>query len=135
MTSFRNRLLEMALSEYGNDDGDEYFLAVPQLNRFKGGKNNWCGAFMATLFDEMGLALPSAPQVARKWLKAGEETTDPRPGDICVLWRRSPNDWRGHCAIFIKKDSERVWLLGGNQSGKVQIKSYNADRILGFRKI
>ncbi|WP_367328285.1 TIGR02594 family protein [Lentimicrobium sp.] len=78
---------------------------------------------------------------ARSWLKVGQKTTSPIPGDIVVFWRESPSSWKGHVGIFLgfSADGRHVWVLGGNQGNEVGIRSYpvntNTFGLLDFRRL
>lgn len=74
---------------------------------------------------------------ARSWLLVGEEIVDPKLGDIVVFWRESLESWKGHVGIFIgfSEDKRRVFCLGGNQRNKVCILPYDAERVLGYRRL
>jgi len=94
---------------------------------------NWCSAFVA---DVVRTALDIEPDVdvsARSWLRYGEITTTPQIGDIVIFWRGSPASWEGHVAIYIRENSQYVYVLGGNQSNAVTIAPYAKSRVLGFR--
>lgn len=126
-----NSILMEALSLYGTEYSSEYAeqceVSIPP-------KGNWCGVFIGALLYELGYELPPRPQVARSYLKIGEPVDTPRIGDLVVFWRVSPNDWRGHVSIYIREDETGIYCLGGNQSGKVQIKKYEKIKVLGFRR-
>lgn len=92
---------------------------------------NWCAAFMAWVLKQAGYSGPWSA-AARSFLHFGTEC-ELKPGAIAVLWRASPQDWRGHVAIVIKPGLEMMDLLGGNQGGRVAIKKYPRARLLGCR--
>jgi len=94
----------------------------------------WCAAWMCYCFYEASMFYEPTVR-ARDWGKYGEETTTPKQGDICVLWRVSKISNYGHVGFFIKRDENYVWLLGGNQSNKVCIQKYPISRVLGYRSV
>jgi uncharacterized protein (TIGR02594 family) len=67
---------------------------------------------------------------ARSWLGWGRSVSRPRRGVIAVL-QRGPVG--GHVGFFIRKDTERLWLLGGNQANMVSIAGYDPARLLDYR--
>ena len=93
----------------------------------------WCGAFVGSHVENSGLPLAETPTLARSWLGWGHPVEEPSEGDIAVLWRESPESWKGHVAMFVKREGDQVLLLGGNQSNAVTIQAYPADQVLGYR--
>lgn len=96
----------------------------------------WCSAFMNAVAI-MANYERTFDLTARSWLNAGFRPTPVRQriGDVCILWRVSPDDWRGHVGIYIREDEKYVWLLGGNQNNRVCIKKYRKTRVLGYRRL
>jgi len=100
----------------------------------QGDETAWCSAFINYLAKVSGYEY-SGKLNARSWLDAGQEVKLPTVGDIVVLWRVSPDSWKGHVGIFIRHDGVNIWVLGGNQSNQVNISPYPAGRLLGYRKL
>lgn len=92
----------------------------------------WCAAFVGAC---LALAGHSGTQSlkARSYLKTGRPLTRPEPGCIVVLWRESIEGGKGHVGFFDHAAGGRVFLLGGNQSGAVNIQGYPEARVLGYR--
>lgn len=92
----------------------------------------WCSALVNWCLQRVGIVGTGRPN-ARSWLAWGQEC-EARPGAICVLWRESPDGWKGHVAFYERaaKPGELV-LLGGNQGDKVALATYPQTRLLGFR--
>jgi uncharacterized protein (TIGR02594 family) len=63
----------------------------------------------------------------------GEPLAEPRPGCITVLWRESPDSWKGHVGFYLRHDAAQVWLLGGNQLGRVCENAYPLASVLAYR--
>lgn len=140
-------LVRTALQEYGvarisgprHNSRVREFLDTVGLGRTD--DTAWCAAFLRWLFLTVtGEAIGRAN--ARSW-----ETLDgpfdvttigshdqAMAGDVVVLWRSSPRSWKGHVGLFIRSDSRGVWLLGGNQGGRVSIKRYPHRRVLAIRR-
>lgn len=94
----------------------------------------WCSSFMCFCFESAGIRSPRR-KAARSWLEWGRETSHPKPGDVAVLWRVSPNSGSGHVAMFVGFDDiGRPLLLGGNQGNAVSIKAYPPSRVLSYRR-
>jgi hypothetical protein len=76
---------------------------------------------------------------ARSYMEWGEPTNNPKEGDIVVFWRVKRSDWRGHVGFFVKREGDRIWCLGGNQSDQVSVKDYPINGrtygLLGYRTL
>jgi uncharacterized protein (TIGR02594 family) len=94
----------------------------------------WCGCFVNFLAQEYGIE-NSGKLDARSWLKVGKATTKPAKGDIVIFWREKKKGWKGHVGLFMGTDGDQILTLGGNQSNQVNIKPYQKDRLLGYRKL
>ena len=96
----------------------------------------WCSVFVGYCAKQAGFDLKIKP-TAKSWLEVGKTITEPQPGDIVVFWREDPNSWKGHVSIFIGKDEEtnEIICLGGNQDDQVCIRKYDANSVLGFRRL
>jgi uncharacterized protein (TIGR02594 family) len=92
----------------------------------------WCAIFINQVLKEAGLIF-SGKLNAKSFLKEGEPTDNPKPGDIVIYWRSSPDSWKGHVGIYIREDERYIWTLGGNQNNEVNITKYAKSRLLGFR--
>lgn len=93
----------------------------------------WCGALVAHVMAEFGYPIAEHPLLARSWMHVYREVPydQAREGDLAVLWRGAPSDWRGHVAFVDGADKDQISLLGGNQSNAVTIEQYGANRVLG----
>lgn len=103
----------------------------------------WCSAFVN--YVAWLLRLPrSKSLLARSWLDVG------RPIDInqaiarhdVVILSRGQNQpgpdnktAPGHVGFYAAHDSEKVYILGGNQSDSISIKPYPLNRVLGVRRL
>lgn len=102
----------------------------------KNDETAWCAAFLGSKLKEAGL--PHTGKLnARSYLDWGQpvEIGAAEPGDVVILWRGSPDSWKGHVAFFVRFEGEDVILLGGNQNNQVNERAYPADRILGVRRM
>lgn len=94
----------------------------------------WCAAFANAVLKASG-SNGTGRLNARSFLDWGEPVHRPSEGDVVVLWRESPDSWKGHVGFFAGyTDDGRVRVLGGNQNDQVNEKAYPADRVLGFRR-
>ena len=100
---------------------------------------SWCGAVLAAAFRANGEVPPLKPSVARNWLNMGKVTHDPKAGDIVVFWRKSRSAWEGHVGLFLSETATSVTVLGGNQGGKIAVRTYAKQGqtlgLLGYRTL
>lgn len=100
----------------------------------KDDETSWCSASLNYFCKRTGFQR-SGKLDARSWLKVGTEVKEPELGDIVIFWRNKIDSWEGHVAIFISKDKDFVYCLGGNQNNMLCIAPYPAYRVLGYRKL
>ncbi|OED45608.1 TIGR02594 family protein [Flavobacteriaceae bacterium (ex Bugula neritina AB1)] len=136
-------ILKTALSQYGVKEiagSKDNFRIVSYFDElgFNGSQLHdetaWCSAFANWVAKKCGYSF-SGKLNARSWLNIGESTSKPAVGDIVVLWRESPDSWKGHVGFFIKETKSFVYILGGNQGNRVCIKAYPKDRVLDYKKL
>ncbi|MBW1297820.1 TIGR02594 family protein [Aquimarina litoralis] len=135
--------MTIALKEYGvreikGKKDNPQILKYFDLEEFKGhsykDETAWCSAYANWVCKESDLPR-SKELTARSWMDVGDETTTPKFGDVVVLWRESPESWKGHVGFFIKETEHYVYVLGGNQSNKVCIQAYPKSRVLCYREL
>lgn len=105
-------------------------------------RTEWCAAFVNAVLEESGIESNkdhAYPLTARAYLDWGQEVSkkDIQPGDI-VVFPRGNQGWQGHVGFYIKTQIvngvEYYYILGGNQSNKVSLELYRANRALGIRR-
>ncbi len=139
-----SKLLQIAFAEFGQKEipGAKHNQHIVNYAREAGfefvddDETPWCSIFINWCCKQAKLER-SEKANARSWLETGDNTSHPRPGDIVVFWRESIHSWKGHVGFFLgfNKDARRVYCLGGNQSNSVNITSFDADKVLGYRKL
>ncbi|MDY8107770.1 TIGR02594 family protein [Fulvimarina sp. 2208YS6-2-32] len=94
----------------------------------------WCAAFVNAVLATNGL--PGTGKLnAQSFLDYGEKTSKPEQGDIVVL-KRGKEAWQGHVGFFEGYDARGgVRVLGGNQRDGVNVQSFSANDVLGYRRI
>ena len=95
-------------------------------------KASWCSSFVNWCLAQLDIA-GTGSALARSWLDWGEPLAQPALGCIAVLYRDEPDSWKGHVGFFLRADSESVYLLGGNQLGRVCENAYPRESVLGYR--
>ena len=134
-------MLKTVLSQYGileipgdksNPEINKYFAILGET--WADDSVSWCSAFINWVAKVSGYEYTDKLD-ARSWLTVGEHITNPETGDIAVLWRESKDSWKGHVGIFLRKDNNNIWLLGGNQNNMVKAQPYPASRVLGYRRL
>jgi len=94
----------------------------------------WCSSFVNWCVEKAGHKGTNSA-MARSWINWGKEVGVPKRGDVCIIWRSSPESWKGHVFFFDGYDGDYVKALGGNQLNKVSTTKYPKSRVLGFRRI
>lgn len=137
------KAFEIAISQYGvkeiagRKDHPQivsYFNAAGFDGKKLHDETAWCSAFANWVILTAGKPI-SGKLTARSWLKVGESTSQPKLGDVVVLWRESPESWKGHVGFYVRETRRYVYILGGNQNNQVNIKAYPKTRVLDFRRI
>jgi uncharacterized protein (TIGR02594 family) len=90
----------------------------------------WCSSFVNFCVEQAGLQ-GTKSKSARSWLRWGVEAPEFVPGCIVVLKRGSPP--QGHVGFYVGQDEGFIRLLGGNQGDKVDVASFDIDRVIGRR--
>ena len=94
----------------------------------------WCAIFINTMLKECGIK-GTGKANARSFLDWGKVVESPRKGDIVIFERGGMSSWKGHVGIYWgESSSNSIYCLGGNQSDKVSVATYNKSRILGYRR-
>jgi uncharacterized protein (TIGR02594 family) len=94
----------------------------------------WCSASLSYFAKKCGYEYNKSLS-ARDWLKLPVVVLKPILGDVTVLWRETPQSWKGHVGLFISQDVHKIFLLGGNQGNSISIAPYSRERLLGFRQL
>jgi uncharacterized protein (TIGR02594 family) len=143
-------ILKMALSQYGItetkgvENNPEVMKYYHETGRtwVSADETPWCDAFLDWCAMKSGLEF-SPGLNARGWLDMGEKV-DPALVEqlaleipiVTVLWRGDPVGIYGHVGLFVRKNEDSVWLLGGNQGiGQVNIQPFTLNRVLGYRRL
>ena len=135
--------LKYALKDYGVKEvpGKQHSVRVLEYlklagfdDKIKDDETAWCSTFANAMCALAGYERSNSA-AARSWLKVGEETDCPEPGDIVVFERGPVGGWQGHVAFYITETESHVYVLGGNQNNQVNISPYAKNRLLGYRKI
>lgn len=101
----------------------------------------WCSSWVNAI--AWMLSRPrSKSAAARSWLEVGAsvDDDDAYAGSDVVILSRGGSPTAGHVGFFAGWDlgesgQRRVRILGGNQNDAVSIESFDADSILGIRRI
>jgi uncharacterized protein (TIGR02594 family) len=105
-------------------------------------RTEWCAAFVNAVLEESGIKSNKDhkyPLTARAFLDWGQPVSknNIKAGDI-VVFPRGNQGWQGHVGFYLRtqviNNVEYYWILGGNQSNKVSIVLYKANKALGIRR-
>ena len=130
-------LRELGQSEVPGSESNprivQYLASMGQPKSVRlGDETAWCSAFAGFCLETVGVA-HAAKLNARSWLSQGMPLAYPQLGAITVLWRESPDSWKGHVGFYFGSWGDSVLLLGGNQRNRVCIAPYPKKRVLGYR--
>lgn len=136
----RLTMLDAALSQYGLSEANQNPALIKLAQEagqtwYTDTAVAWCGVFMTYLCVKAGVTPVATPAHARNWLNAGIPSIAPAPGDICIFSRGDANGQEGHVTLFIRRDGPNIYCLGGNQHDQVNIAAYNAENLLGIRRV
>lgn len=90
----------------------------------------WCGLFMAVVAQRSGWKVPSLPLAALSWVRFGKASTQPSLGDVVVFKRKGG----GHVGLYVGESADSIFVLGGNQSDKVNIARITRSRLVACRR-
>lgn len=93
----------------------------------------WCGCLRGAVGLTTATGVPPEHYRAKNWLRWGAPVgtiRDAVKGDTVVLVRKGGF----HVALFDHLISDKVFLLGGNQSNKVSIAPFSTTDIEGIRR-
>jgi hypothetical protein len=73
---------------------------------------------------------------AASWRKVGAEVRaqDWTLGDVVVI-RTGRYSWSRHVGFFVRAEGARIWVLGGNQGNRVDIRPYSVDQVDAVRRL
>ena len=93
----------------------------------------WCAAFVNATLAQNGME-GTGSNLARSFMQWGQETSEPKTGDLAVFSRGDPSGPYGHVGFFNGYDENGdILVLGGNQGDSVKVSPYSKNRLLGFR--
>ena len=137
MNAYELAKAEIGVTEWKKGDNPKivaYFKDAghPQV---KDDETAWCAAFVGAMLKRSG-AKGTGKLSARSYLDWGApvKREDAKEGDI-VIFSRGSSSWEGHVAFFVKDNGKTITVLGANQSNAVNRRSYDADRLLGIRRM
>lgn len=130
--------MQIASKELGQKETDpysrvhEYFETCGVVPDVRG--TPWCRYFVNHCLKKAGWS-PPLDGMARGLLSWGDPVTDPKVGDLIILWRGTHDDGvTGHVGFFVKWDGRYVYLLGGNQGDAVTEAKFDRKKIIGIRR-
>lgn len=94
----------------------------------------WCAAYVNASLAQAGMK-GTGSNLARSFMNWGTGVDKPQKGDLAVFSRGDPKGPYGHVGFFEGYDKDgNIIVLGGNQNDAVSRKTYEAERLLGFRR-
>ncbi len=134
------QLYNIAFAEIGQKEieGNEHNLRILEYHKatsLGAGTDEvaWCSSFINWCVKQTGLKGTNSA-AARSWLKWGKEISEPITGCIVVL-KRGNNPKQGHVGLYVKSENgtNKIRVLGGNQSDCVNVQFYNKNDVLSCR--
>jgi uncharacterized protein (TIGR02594 family) len=101
----------------------EYFKSAKYWGKDDSGRvNAWCACFTSWVMEQNGYTPPAEAFRASAWAAFGKKIAAPVYGAIGIKSRQGGN----HVAfvVGISPDEKYLYMLGGNQSDKVQVSRY-----------
>ncbi len=102
----------------------------------------WCSAFVNFIHKICGL--PRTHSLAAKsWLNFGQSVpliSSPISSELTtkfndiIILNRGPNPALGHVGFFAGSTSDKIVILGGNQSNSVCVQSFDINLVAGIRR-
>lgn len=91
----------------------------------------WCGLFVATCMQEVGIATAPIAVRAKSWATWGLRLRPERvaPGAVLVFEREGG----GHVGFYVGEDVNAYHVLGGNQGDRVCITRIAKERCVAIR--
>lgn len=104
-------------------------------NVYKADSIPWCGLFMAVVAKRAKKQVVKDPLWALNWGTFGKLSETPMLGDVLVFNRITPDGKKaGHVGLYVGENDTHFWVLGGNQSDCVCIKSIEKQRLYVCRR-
>lgn len=134
--------LQFALTQYGtkeiagllhNAEVVKYFKEIGQ-GWVKDDETAWCAAFLNWCLKKSGRVFLNTLN-ARSFLNYASSTTQPKLGDIVILWRYAKVSPYGHVGFYISETKNDIFILGGNQANEVNISRYPKTQLLDYRTV
>ena len=90
----------------------------------------WCGLFMAVVAQRANWQPVSSALSALAWAEFGNKSPQPSLGDVLVFKRKGG----GHVGLYVGETVDSFYVLGGNQSDKVNITRIAKARLHACRR-
>ena len=92
----------------------------------------WCGHFLHVIANKAGRPSPKSYGFAKSWTSFGYAVpvTNAKPGDVVVVRSGA----RYHAGILKSMSGKTAQILGGNQSGSVQVSNFSRKSIVSVRR-
>jgi uncharacterized protein (TIGR02594 family) len=90
----------------------------------------WCGLFMAVVAQRAGKEVPPNCLRALAWDNFGIKVNEAVLGDVLTFTRNGG----GHVALYVAESDDSYFVLGGNQSNKVNITRILKNRLHSIRR-
>lgn len=94
----------------------------------------WGGAFLAWVAIRAGLTPPANAVDPEAWREWGQAVSHPEPGCIAVL---TGGGGATRCLVGVvqRADGSKLYLFGGDLSGKVGVEAFDMARVIECRRV
>jgi uncharacterized protein (TIGR02594 family) len=90
----------------------------------------WCGLFVAHVVKLSGFEVVKNPLWARNWAKFGTKQKVAMLGDVLTFVRNGG----GHVGFYVGENKDSYFVLGGNQSNRVNIAEIAKSRCISINR-
>lgn len=91
----------------------------------------WCAAFVGAVLERSGQTATRS-LLARSYLRWGREIPSPLSGAIAIF-PRGNDPGAGHVGFVVGATTDKLFVLGGNQSDAVNIAAFSRTAVLSLR--
>jgi uncharacterized protein (TIGR02594 family) len=130
---------QLGVTEIPGKDSNQTILGYAKelgVEWYKNDDTAWCALFAGWVVKRAGYK-PSGSLMAKSYLKWGKEATEadiPSGNVIAVFHRGKPGAPTGHVGFVTRATDKSLYILGGNQSNKVNEALFSKATLLALRK-
>ena len=130
---------QLGVAEIPGKDSNQVILNYAKelgVDWYKNDDTAWCALFAGWVVKRAGYK-PSGSLLAKSYLKWGKAATEadiPSGNVIAIFHRGKPGAPTGHVGFVTRATDKSLYILGGNQSNKVNEALFSKATLLALRK-